>query len=1024
MHPIYSLFYQSWRLTALTLLLILLAGTTSMLGLPKQEDPYIAERFGIVTTFMPGASAERVETLITDVLEQELRQIEEIDDIDSSSLPGASILSVNLADDTPANETDQAWSLVRDRLAAAAELMPAGAGTPELEGRIIQAHTLLLSLSWQDDNSDLRILQRLAEDLALRLNGVPGTRSVELFGTSEERVLAEVDVGKMTAAGITVADLARAAADRDRRRPTGRVEAATNRLALELAEHSGTLEQVRQLRLQVNNQLSVQLSDIAQVSKSRGEPPDTLTLLGGKPSVMLGVRTEISQRVDAWVELVQTELAAFSSDLPEQIELRTVYDQSAYTDDRLNTLTKNLAFTAVIVLLTLVFFQGLRPAAVIALALPLTCLGTLALMRPLDISLQQMSVTGLIIALGLLIDNPIVVIDHYQRLRRENLGMLEAIRKSVSGLRIPLLASTLTTIFAFMPIATGSGPTSEFVGSMALVVVLAVAMSLFLSLTVIPALNAYLEQFLEPRFGLQRWSRGYHNPRLEEVYRRSLMLVMRKPWVGLAIAMTMPALGFMLFPTLQRNFFPPVDRDMFQISLQTWTAGSLPNTREQVEKVRQVILEYPETESDFWFLGEAAARPFYNVAGVTTSLKGAAVGYAYTSSAEATAELLPKLQRRLRDEFPGLRLQVSPFAQGPPVSAPLELILYGEDLELLRAKGEELRALMLSLNQVTYANADMSDFAPRIRLYPSEADLTSAGVDDAQISQLLAAALDGIRAGTLLDGSYQLPIEIRLPAELRADWQQLLGVPLLRDAAGRLIPLDALAESRFETSTSSIDHEGGLRSNSIRGWLSPFALASDSLPLLQEKIAESGFSLPQGMQMEIGGESAESSDSIATLLQTATFFLMLMLFSIVLSFSSFKDAGLVSLTAFLSTGLAIFGLVISGNIFGFNAIIGMLGLVGLAINGTIVVLSQLKNSPEAMAGDPKATCETVIRATRHILATTATTVFGFVPLILSNQTFWHPLVWAIAGGVAGSAIIALYMVPALFRLRTRNLATA
>lgn len=1027
MHPIYSLFYQSWRLTALTVLLILLAGTTAMLGLPKQEDPSIGERFGVVSTFLPGASAERVETLITDVLEQELRGVEEIDEIDSSSLPGASLLFVNLEDYISSDQTDGVWSLVRDRLAATEALMPAGASTPELEMRVVQAHTLLLSFTWRsaDTQSDTRLLQRLAEDLALRLNGVQGTRSVDLFGTSEERVLAQVDVQNMVAAGVTVADLARAATDRDRRRPSGRIEAEASRLSLELSEHAGTLEQVRNLQLQIPGQLSVKLGDIAEVSKSHGLPPDTLALLNGKPGIFIGARTEPSQRVDDWVERAQAEITAFRNTLPQQIELQTIYDQSYYANERLNTLMLNLLLTAIIVLLTLIFFQGLRPAIVISLALPMTCLGTLALMSALDISLQQMSVTGLIIALGLLIDNPIVVIDHYQRLRRENLSRVDAIRKAISGLRIPLLASTLTTIFAFMPIASGGGPTSEFVGSMALVVVLAVAVSLFLSLTVIPALNGYLEELLQSRFGSgpQRWSQGYHSPRLEEMYRRSLMLVMRRPAVGMAIALAMPLMGFALFPTLHRNFFPPVDRDMFQISLQTWSAGTLPDTNRQVAKVRQVLAEYPQVESDFWFLGEAPARPFYNVAGVTTGLKGSAVGYVYTTSSRDTAQLLPGLQRRLREALPGVRLQVSPFAQGPPVSAPLEVILFGEDLQLLRAKGEEIRAMMLSLDQVTYASARMSDSAPRIMLYPREEALASSGIDDAQITQLLSVALDGARAGTLLDGGYQLPIEIRLPAALRSDWQRLLGIPLLRDARGALTPLDALVENRFESGTARISHKDGLRSNEVQGWLMPFALASDSLPLLERKIAESGFSLPQGMQMFYGGESAESSDSIATLLQTATFFLMLMLFSIVLSFSSFKDAGLVSLTAFLSSGLAIFGLAISGNIFGFNAIIGMLGLVGLAINGTIVVLSQLKSSPEAMAGDPEATCEVIIRATRHILATTATTVLGFIPLILSDQSFWHPLVWAIAGGVAGSAIIALYMVPALFRLRTRHLQT-
>ena len=1023
MNPLYSLYYENWRLTVLTVLLVVVSGIAALNNLPKQEDPTISERFGVVTIFLPGAAAERVESLIAEPVENRLSQLREIDRLESTSLPGAVIIDIVLRDSVDGSQTDTVWAKISDQLRRLQRQLPAGSSAPDLDVRTVQADAFMVALTWRGEGSPKhRLLQRLAEDLSLRLLAVEGTRGTTLYGASQERLLLEVDPAELVAAGLTVQDLAAALRARDGRRPSGQVQSSLSRISLELHDGLGTPEQIRNLPVQVPGGASIRLGDVAEVYKSLGNPPDTQVLVTGDDAIVVAAKSQMDQRVDAWVERLQDELREFKGEMSEQVGVQVIYDQSTYTVARLNGLMFNLLLAAAIVFLVLVFFQGLRPAVVIALALPLTCLGTLALMGPFDVGLQQMSVTGLIISLGLLIDNPIVVVDHYQRLRREGQTSVDAIRSSIGHLRAPLMASTLTTIFAFMPIVAGEGGTSEFVGSIALVVVLAVALSLFLALTVIPALNALWEQSGLGKELLNRWSQGFRSERLSALYAASLDVVIRRPVLGILVGLALPLAGFLFFPTLQRNFFPPVDRDMFQVSLSVWTAGAIEETRDQVRKVRATIAQTPGVGRDVWFIGGSSGRPFYNVNTTDVGLKGTANGFIYTASPRATKAILPDLQHRLRQEFPGIRVMVSPYSQGPPISAPLEVRLVGQDLDLVRSVGEQLRSVMLELRQTTYTQSGLSTPYPRYVLYPRQEELLVAGISEQALTSFMAAATDGLHAGNMMDSGRQLPIVIRFPEDLRGDWQRLQGASLLRAGDGSLLPLEAVAEHRYEPGRRNIKHRHGLRHDEVRGWLMPFQLAADSLVEFERALAERDFTLPAGVVMETGGESETSGDSIANLLQTASFFAILMMFSVVLSFSSFVDAAIVATTALLSIGLALFGLRVSDQVFGFTAVIGTLGLVGLSINGTIIVLSALKRSEAACLGDPAAIRQAIMESTRHILATTVTTVLGLSPLMFGDQTFWHPLVWTIAGGVSGSALIALYMMPALFSLRTRKLA--
>jgi multidrug efflux pump subunit AcrB len=491
--------------------------------------------------------------------------------------------------------------------------------------------------------------------------------------------------------------------------------------------------------------------------------------------------------------------------------------------------------------------------------------------------------------------------------------------------------------------------------------------------------------------------------------------------VGLAL----PLLGFGLAGTLTQQFFPPVDRDQFQIQLTLPAQSSIAETRAAVERMRALLREYEEIERDFFFVGEGAPRVYYNVIVNNDGIASFAAAFVTTRSAEATQAVLPNLQQRLIDEFPAARVLALPFEQGPPFDAPIELRVSGEDLATLRALGEEIRLVLAGTPGVTYTNAALASGEPKVMIYPDENASMRSGFALTDLPDQLNASLNGDLAGTVMEGVHEIPIRVRYPDGDRRTLDDLASLPLT--AATRAatpgyagVPLEQLARLELEPAASSIEHYQGQRINTISGYLLPYVLPAAALTDFQTRLAESGVVLPPGYAIEYGGEAEQRGESVGKLVSTFVLFLLLMVAVVVLSLNSFGQAGIIGLVGLLSVGLALFGVRLGGYPMGFNALIGTLGLVGLAINGAIIVLSALKAHPEARAGEGDACREVVVDATRHIVSTTVTTVGGFLPLILFGGTFWPPLATAIAGGVAGSAILALYLVPAIYVSQVRR----
>ncbi len=439
----WSLFYRNSRLLILTICLIFVWGLSSWQILPRMEDPEHSQWTAYITTQLPGASAYRVESLVTDVIEQELLEIDEIKTLESSSRVGNSTVSIRLKDSV--KNHDEVWSRVRDRLADVRAKLP----TETLEPEYIEAtaaNTLIAALTWNLESPvNYAILRRWAQELEDELRNLLGTEQVELFGAPSEEIVVEINPVKLASLGLTPQQLSQQIRLSDAKVAAGQLR-SNNNLLLEVQTQLDHLERIRQIPIRAVNgtEQLVRLGDIALVKKGIAEPPSQLALIDNKPAIALAVLMEPDQRIDRWSKTARQTLDKFRARLPSGIDLQLIFDQSRYVNQRLNNLFKNLLLGALCVVGSTVFMMGWKSALVVGSALPLSVLMVLGGMRVLEIPLHQMSVTGLVIALGLLIDNAIVVVDEIQNLLQKGLKPQPAITQSIRYLAIPLSASTWT----------------------------------------------------------------------------------------------------------------------------------------------------------------------------------------------------------------------------------------------------------------------------------------------------------------------------------------------------------------------------------------------------------------------------------------------------------------------------------------------------------------------------------------------------------------------------------------------------
>lgn len=1014
-------FIENGRLLLLTVALLLTAALAALQTLPRTEDPQLTSRFASVVTHFPGASAERVEALVSEPIENRLRAQSEIKLIESSSRPGLSIINLELKDEV--SDVEPVWSRVRDRLADLAAGLPAGASAPKLDDEKGYPFTRLVNVVWRGPGQpQLDRLARYSAELERRARQLPGTEYVERVGAPQEEIEVRFDPLALSASGMSGEQLAQALSGADAKVAAGELQGSHNRFQVEIRGALDTLERIRQIPLRTGEQgQTLRLGDLAEVRRTLHQPESQLAFANGERAVVVGLRMAQDHRIDLWSARVDTMLAQLQQDLPDNIGLVTSFDQQRYTDQRLDTLLINIVQGFLIIVAVLLVTLGVKAAIIVALSLPLTVAFSFACMNLINLPIHQMSVTGLVVALGIMVDNAIVMADRVQYQRRHGMAMSAAALEAIGHLWLPLLGSTLTTMLAFMPIILMPGPAGEFVGGIAWAVICSLLGSYLIAHTLVAGLAA---RWIGSDQGGRWYQDGLHLPRVSARFQQSLAMALAHPWRTLLLVSLLPLLGFWVAGRLTEQFFPPADRDMIHIEASLSPQASLARTRELALGISAELASLPELVRQDWVVGDNAPSFYYNLVPRKQGRADYAQGMITLQDADAAERLIPQLQQRLDATFPEAQILVRKLEQGPPFNAPVELRLFGPDLEQLHRLGEELRSLLANTPTVVQTRATLQAGAPKLWLQVDEEAARLAGMSLTDVASRLAGALDGRLGGTVLEGTESIPVRVRLAEPLRQDPDALLNVPLSLTGTGQQgvanLTLRALATPELLPSWGEISRRDGERVNVLEAYLAVGVLPQTVLEQVKERLAAKALALPPGYRLEFGGEAAKRDESVGNLMAHVSLVAVLLVAVLVLSFNSFRLAGIVTLVAIQSAGLGLLWVWLLGYPFGFTVIIALLGLMGLAINAAIVILAELKADPLAQQGNLPQIRDLVAGCSRHIVSTTITTVGGFIPLLLGGGGFWPPFAIAIAGGTALATLLSFYFVPVAFVLFNRR----
>lgn len=1020
-----TLFIRYPRFLLLLIVLTTVAGTLAFIELPRMEDPPLTPRAATITTLFPGADAGRIESLVTEKLEEELKEIEEIKEFISDSRPGVSSIVVKLLDTITPAEAPLIWSRIRDKVDEAKASLPVDALEPEIEELDIKAYALIVGLRWDlETPTRWGVLRRLTKQLKERIDAIPGTESSEIFGDPQEEIVVSVLPEVATSLRLDAQAISQQIRLSDAKVAAGQLYGETSDVLFEVSGELDSITELSHVPIQLNQSSVVELGDIATIERTIQTPLESKVLLHDRDSVALSVFVQPAYRLDRWMQRVRPTLEEFQATLPTGVVLESVFEQEQYVSDRMDSLLLNLLYGMGAVFLVILMLMGIRSASIISLALPLGCLTVLFVMYAVGIPIHQMSITGLIIALGLMIDNAIVAVDEVDKNLREGRSPIESVGAAVSFLKIPLAASTLTTIFSFAPIALMAGPSGEFVGSIATVTIVAVGSSLLLALTVIASVAA---------LGLSRGrresndrhgeaSRGPFYSMVGEVIGRAY----RFPRFALLVTSVIPLLGWSTGLLLEEQFFPPADRAQFQIELELPGIGSLQETEELARQLRRTLLEFPEIQRVSWFLGESAPPFYYNL--IPSRKRTARYGQAIVDCQPGTKmrELIRSVQGKLDSEFPEVTGLARQLEQGPPFAAPVEARVFGPDPAKLRELGDQIRLAMTQTPDIVSTRSNFTESIPKVTFTVDERQARLAGLDHLQIAAGLASLLEGVTGGSILEETEELPIRVRISRDLRGDLARINSIDLLAASSNageqqsgegyQGVPISSLASLELGIQESAITRRNGLRMNEVQAYITAGVLPAKVQRDLEARLVAADFQLPEGYWLEYAGAAAERNDAVGYLVVNAALLFTLMVVTLVAALNSFRLAGLLFAVAFLAVGFSFGSLWLMGFPWGFMAIVGMMGMIGIAVNDSIVVLAALNGLPQQKRTDAVAVRQCVLGNSRHVIATTLTTVAGFTPLFLGGGEFWPPVAIAIAGGVVGATSLAFLFVPSAFML--------
>jgi multidrug efflux pump subunit AcrB len=1008
---------QNNRVTLVALLVILVAGISAYYSMPRAEDPGFIIRTAQVVTYLPGASPQRVEELISDRLEEAIQEMPELDFVQSTSKTGVSVVAVNIKEQH--DKMRPIWDSLRRKVDSAARDLPAGIIGPIVNDEFGDVFGIIIGLTGEG-YSHVE-LKEVADDVRNELLLIEEAAKVEIHGTQEERIFIEYNNARLGEIGLSAIQLQQALEARNIITPGGQVYTRDEQIVLEPTGSFDTIKEIRQtiIKIPSSGELMV-LQDIARVYRGTIDPPTSTVRYCGKPALAIAINMRQGGNIIRLGEQVNSALDRLRQAYPIGIEFDAVAFQPLHVDRKVKEFTGSLIQAVVIVLAVMLVFLGLRTGLVVASLIPMAMVTALLVMSLLDIGLDQMSLASLIIALGMLVDNAIVMSESIMVQAGTGKPLKEAAIDSAKELRIPLLTSSLTTAAAFLPIFLAESDTGEYTAPLFKVVSITLLSSWVLSLTMTPMLCALFLR-VTPTVS----DKGY-NGRFYRIYTKLLIAVLKKPILTLlaTAAVFMATLyGFRYIPNI---FFPPNDKPIFFAELRLPVGTPIKKTRQTVESIENFIQQELTAASRedqqgvidwITFVGQGAPRYYLAYSPEPSSPEYAYLLLNATSTGILEETLIPKLEDYVFKHFPDLNANIRLLFLGAPIDSPVEVRLSGKDMDTLFGLVDSVKARLAQITGTRDITDDWGNRTKKLVVSVNQARALRAGLTHQDIAVSLQTALSGIDVTEYREDEDIIPVVLRSVAGDRNDLGKLETLNIYAQASGQSIPLKQVADLKVAWEPSKVLRRDRLKTVTVQSNIEPGANAIDISRQISRRLAQERSKWPVGYKYELGGElesSGQANASITAKLPIAGLIILLLLVG---QFNSFRRTAIVCITIPLGLIGVTIGLLITRSYFGFMTMLGVISLAGIVINNAIVLLDRIDiEMKQNRLPANQAIVSSARRRLRPILLTVATTVGGLLPLWFGGGPMWEPMAIAIIFGLIFATVLTLGVVPVLFAL--------
>jgi len=1001
---------ENHQFTIVLVILLVLMGVVSFITMPRSEDPQISPAGSSVIVIYPGANPADMEELAIEPIEEVLNELEDIKDIKSIAKDGLAIVAIEFL---TGSDPDEKYSDVVQKVNSIRNELPREIMSLEINKWSI-SDVQILQVALMSDTAVYRSLEYEADQIKKRFERVHGIEKVKIWAYPEQEIRVSLNLHKMAAHRLPLHHVIQAIQIANQNIPGGYIDIATKRFNIQTSGSYKTLRDIKNTIVNTAGGKILYLSDIADVHYSY-EDPAYSARFNNKRAVFITVSQKPGTNIFDIRELLEEQINEYKEKIPDGIELGTAFDQSVSVSNRLNDFFINLLQGLILVGTVVLIAVGLRASVIVIVAIPISIMIGIGFIDLSNFGLQQMTITGMVIALGLLVDNAIVVIENISRYLRLGYDRIEAAIRGTEEIAWAIVSSTVTTVLAFLPMLMIQSITGEFIRSMPVTVIYTLCASLLVSMILTPYLSSkYLSNGVVKH---ETRIRTVLNHFVETRYRKILSFSLNNPRRIIISALIIFFASLALFPLIGVSFFPKAEKPQFLINIDTPDGTNLHETKSITHQIEKILNERNEIENYATNIGHGNPRVYYNVIPKNKTSTHAQIFVLLKRYELAEFQNVINELRSQFSSITGAKIEVKEFEQGPPIEAPIAIRVVGDNLDNLKQISSDIEKMIVETPGTLNINNPLATSKTDLFININREKAGIYGVPLAEIDRTIRTSIAGLPISTFRnDAGKSYNIVLRLPVEEKIDYTQLDHI-FVASVTGAQIPLKQLANIEFKASPMLINHYNLERNVTLTADVRAGISVNQTTNTIIQKM--NAYNWPKGYRYVIGGEQESREESFGGMLQAIMVSMIAIFGVLVLQFRSYSQPLIVFSAIPLAFTGSFIALLITGFSFSFTAFVGLTSLVGIVVNNSIILVdytNKIRHGGLDIIAALKDACETRFMP---IILTTATTVGGLLPLTLRGGTLWAPMGWTIIGGLVFSTFLTLIIVPVLYKTFTK-----